>query len=180
MVMGERIELPEPTRSFLFEELLNRRDSVRQFQNELPTMVQLSRILWAGYGKNGRTVSSAGACYPLKIYVILESKVYQYNSSFLELVTDKVEEINYHNAPVIILIAANYEKMTKRYGKRAHRYLYIETGHVLQNIVIEAMHLELASVVVGGFRDGKIKRLLNIPHDPVCFICIGKSAKENL
>jgi SagB-type dehydrogenase family enzyme len=170
--MGQDIVVPKFDRLFLFEELLNRRDSIRQFSGEKIAIEQLSRILWAAYGNKGRVVPSAGAVYPLRIYVIMRDKVYRYKETILEFI--QKTDLNYYNAPLIVLVAANYTRMVQRYGKRAYRYIWIEVGQVLQNITIATMHLQLGSVVVGGFRDGKIKRLLGIPDDPICLICVGR------
>lgn len=144
------------------EELLNKRCSVRKYQPMPVSNEDLKRLLWAGYGRTsiGRTVPSAGACYPLKLYL-----------------TVKRNDFNYYDAPNYIVIATDYEKITRRYGERGYRYVYMEAGHVAQNITLMAIELGLATVMIGAFRDSKVKELLGINEEPIYIICIGLEAK---
>lgn len=122
----------------------------------------MGRLFWAGYGeaKLGRTVPSAGACYPLRLHSL-----------------ERGEGINYFDAPNYIVITVDYDKITKRYGERGKRYALLEAGHVAQNIVLQAIELGLATVMIGAFRDGKIKRILETDNDPLYIIPVGKEKK---
>ena len=143
------------------EELLKKRNSVRKYQSVPVSKDDLDKLLWAGYGKTpiGRTVPSAGACYPLKLYLV-----------------EKSDNFNYFDAPNYIVIAADYSRITKRYGDRGYRYTYMEAGHVAQNITLKAIELDLATVMVGAFNDKKIKGQLNINEEPIYIIPVGKEA----
>ena len=79
-------------------------------------------------------------------------------------------------APLNIIICANYSKIQFRYGHdRGIRYALIEVGHCAQNIHLQAVALGLGSVPIGAFQDKEVKRLLNLPEeiDPLYIIPVG-------
>jgi SagB-type dehydrogenase family enzyme len=78
-------------------------------------------------------------------------------------------------APVIIVIAAEYEKTTNRYGERGIRYVHMEAGHVGENIYLQAVALELGTVVVGAFLDVDLAQVMSLPEeqDPLYVMPIG-------
>ncbi len=78
------VELPKPklTSDFSIEKVLNERRSVRNYHDEPLTLEEVSQLLWSAYGitytKEGlpdfirggfKTAPSAGARYPLEIYL---------------------------------------------------------------------------------------------------------------
>ena len=78
------------------------------------------------------------------------------------------------DAPVNIIIAADYYRTTGHYGERGERYVHMEAGHVGQNIHLQAEVLNLGTVMVGAFRDERVKGALGIKEDPLYIIPIGK------
>lgn len=141
------------------EALLMKRNSVRKYQSTPVSQEDLDKLLWVGYGKTpiGRTVPSAGACYPLKLYL-----------------AEKKEGLNYYDAPHYIVIAVDYSKILKRYGERSYRYVYLEAGHVAQNITLRAIELGLGTIMIGAFNEGKVKKLLEIKEEPIYIIAVGR------
>jgi len=79
------------------------------------------------------------------------------------------------DAPLVIVIAALYERTTKRYGERGIRYVHIEVGHAGQNIYLQSESLGLGTVAVGAFYDEEVARVLNLPedHEPLYVMPIG-------
>jgi SagB-type dehydrogenase family enzyme len=65
-------------------------------------------------------------------------------------------------APVNIVIAAVFERTTGKYGERGVRYVWQETGHAAQNVYLQAVALGLGNVVVGGFNDTEVQRILEL------------------
>lgn len=131
---------------------------------------------------------SAGATYPLEIYVILKDKgFFQYNveNHSLKLVNEEnLEEKLSHaswdqefiaEAYLNIIICAEFSRTTWRYRQRGIRYVYIEVGHCAQNIHLEAVALGLASVPIGAYEDEQVKKVLSLPKkvEPLYIIPIG-------
>ncbi len=177
--------------SISLEECIFKRISNRNFKDEEIDIEKISQLLWAGQGKNIylRTVPSAGAIYPLELYVILKNKgIYHYNNNKNSLdlkmegnFAEKLAEISWNQVfiskvPLNIVICADFSKIQNRYGpERGIRYTLIEVGHCAQNIHLQAVALGLGSVPIGAFRDKKVKQFLELPEnlDPLYIIPIG-------
>ena len=196
---NEMIELPEPryNSEISIEKALSERRSVRTYTDEPITLEQLSQLLWAAQGitnKEGfRTAPSAGALYPLEIYIIvgnvidLDKGIYKYNileHKLLKIASgDKREDLSnaalgqdsIKNAAIDIIFSAVYERTTKKYGERAIKYIHIEVGHAAQNIFLQSVSLNLAGVPIGAFYDDKVKKLINMPEEeePLYIIPLG-------
>jgi SagB-type dehydrogenase family enzyme len=181
------IQLPEPERKgkLSFEETINQRRSVREYKDEPLTLSEVSQLLWSAQGlnaKGSRVVPSAGALYPLEIYLVvknvegLPSGVYHYlpNSHSLEIYlhNDIIERLTeaaleqemIREAAVNIIISGIFERTAVKYGERAVQYVYQESGHVSQNIYLECESLGLGTVSVGGFDQKAVDQLLGFPE----------------
>lgn len=187
------IDLPDPHFEGEIDEILYGRRSIRKFSEEPLETSDVSAILWAGMGNAQfrRTVPSAGACYPLELYAVIgdAAKIetgfyhYDYIEHRLELINDEDprEELCsaslgqkfMETAPLDIVIAADFERTTMRYGKRGRRYVQMEVGHVGQNIYLAAETLGLGTVAVGAFDDERVKEALELLLDPLYIMPIG-------
>lgn len=198
------IYLPSPSEKggMSLKEAIARRRSVRHFISESISRSQLSQILWAAGGINTssryRTVPSAGATYPLEIFVVcgqntveqIDEGIYHYNTDShsltlhhkgdvrLELAEAASDQEFVYQAPVDIVICADYERTTRRYGRRGERYVHMEVGHAGQNIYLQATALGLATVAVGAFSDEQVSQVLelDVRYHPLYIMPIGKPA----
>ena len=196
-----KVKLPEPRlqSEFSIEEALNKRRSIRDYKDEAITLQELSQLLWSAQGITGpwgfRTAPSAGGTYPLVVYVVvgdvegLEEGIFRHSPKEHEIV--KVVEGDHRaelakaslnqewveEGAIDIVIAADYEKTTKRYGERGRRYVQMEVGHAAQNLYLQAEALKLGMVVVGAFYDDQVADLLNLPkqEDPLYVIPVGRN-----
>jgi len=185
------LKLPKPLLkgNKSLEECIYERESVRKYKDKVIEIEKISQILWAAQGKKGqkRTVPSAGATYPLEIYVTLKNKGYfhyDFKNHVLKLINEedmvnKLAEEAWNQkfieeAYINILICADYSRTTQRYGERGIRYVYMEVGHCAQNIHLEAIALGLVSVPIGAFQDEGVKKVMNLPHniDPLYIVPI--------
>jgi len=191
------------------EEAIAYRRSIRSYRNEALSIQQLSQILWAAYGVSDpynrlKTTPSAGATYPLEIYVVVKTNgVLVDNNTYLkpgsykyladkhalvlvkegdlskELMEASLNQEWVGEAPVNIVIAAVFERTTRIYGDRGVRYVYMEVGHAGQNIYLEATALNLGCVVVGAFHDTMVKQVVGLGEneEPMYVIPIGVPEK---
>lgn len=181
---GEEIKLPEPQTGdgMLLESAMEKRRSVRAFSEKELEMEKISQILWAAQGitqesTGYRTAPSAGALYPLELFLVKSDGVYYYQPQGHKLIKIMDEDVRIQlaegsvfqgfiaTAPVSIVMAGVFERTTVKYGERGIRYVYIEAGHSCQNILLQAVALELGAVPVGAFDDDYIQGLLGLPED---------------
>jgi len=198
----EEIKLPSPQLEgkMSVEEALARRRSRRVFKDYSLTMEQISQLLWSAQGITEerigfRTAPSAGATYPLDIYLVLgkdkvenlKAGVYHYNphhhSLTIILEEDQRRELAraclrqkfIEDAPISLVITVEFSRITNRYGKRGIYYAYMEAGHVGQNVYLQAESLELGTVVIGAFYEEDVSQALNLPdqHIPLYVMPVG-------
>ena len=173
------------------ETALKLRRSIRSFKKDDLTDQELAQLLWAAQGltdKQGfRTAPLAGAVYPLEIYVIKEAGVFHYlpetHSLTLEVKEDRRPALaaaasgqNFIiEAPVSLVIAALFKKIEGSYRERARQYTYQESGHVAQNILLQATALGLGGVPVGAFNEKEVNTACTLPAEltPLYIIPIG-------
>jgi SagB-type dehydrogenase family enzyme len=79
-------------------------------------------------------------------------------------------------APAVFILSAIYERTTAKYGERGIRYVHMEAGHAAQNLLLQAVALNLSAVLVGAFDDLEVKRTLNLKTQeaPLYLIPVGK------
>jgi SagB-type dehydrogenase family enzyme len=197
---AEIIKLPQPyvDGKVSIEETLLLRRSVRDYKDMPLALNEISQLLWAAQGITNpfgfRTAPSAGALYPLEIYLVagnvknLSQGVYKYKPKSHTLINvikgDKRSELSaaalgqscVKKGTAVIVLAAVYERTMKKYGQRGIRYVHIEVGHASQNIYLQAVSLKLGTVVIGAFDDGKVKKVLHMQNaeQPLAIMPIGK------
>ena len=187
------LDLPDPrVRGELsLEEVLAARRSIREFSAEPLTMRDLSQRLWAAQGVSaswgGRTAPSAGALYPLEVYVVTAEGLYHYLPEGHEmevlahgnrrpsLAVAALGQSAVAEAPAVVVITAVYGRTSQKYGDRGARYVQLEAGHAAQNVLLEAVSLGLGAVPIGAFADSAVKGVLDTPpdHAPLYLIAVG-------
>jgi len=197
----EMIKLPKPRykSDFSLEEAINKRRSVRSYKDEPLSLEEVSQLLWAAQGITEvswglRTAPSAGALYPLKVYLVvgkvkgLEAGVYEYHPKEHALRKildkDKREELTIaclnqsyiKESAVSLVFSAIFGRTTQKYGEREIRYVYMEAGHASQNVYLQAEALNLGTVVIGAFNDFQVKKILQLSKEesPLYVMPVGK------
>jgi SagB-type dehydrogenase family enzyme len=191
---GEVTALPEPSLkgSLTLEEAFLKRRSVREFSPEPLSISEIAQLLWAAQGitdsRGFRTAPSAGALYPLELYVVLEGGVFHYDPQAHSLITVSAGDLrsDLHsvslrqdailNAPMILVITAVFSRTEAKYGRaRSPRYVHLEAGHAAQNALLQAVSLGLGAVPIGAFEDSRVQEVLSlsVDHEPLYLIPIG-------
>jgi SagB-type dehydrogenase family enzyme len=173
------------------EETLSARRSIRRYTHEPLTWEEIGQLLWAAQGITrdwgARTAPSAGALYPLELYVALSKGLYHYRPQGHQvdvvvhgdlregLWEAGLKQDWIRQAPAVYIICAVYARTSVKYGGRAERYVHLEAGHAAENLLLQAVALGLGGVPIGAFHDGKVKDLLGLPEDqdPLYLIPIG-------
>jgi SagB-type dehydrogenase family enzyme len=173
------------------EDAIAGRRSAREFADEPLTWQEVSQLLWAAQGitdpRGLRAAPSAGALYPLETYVVLAEGAYHYlpQRHAIQLLSERdlrgdlwnagLRQDALRQAPTIFVIAAVYERTEAKYGERAERYVELEAGHAAQNMLLQAVVLELGAVPIGAFYDDQVMAALGLPGDcrPLYLIPVG-------
>jgi len=191
--MAEIMKLPKPNKSgsMPLEQAIAVRRSRRHFLPKPLTLEQIGQLAWAAQGQDEgskyRTTPSAGATYPLELFVITDEGMFRYLPAkhSLEKLTDQDlrsllasaawgQEF-VQAAPLILVFAADFTRTTGRYGKRGIRYVYMEAGHAAQNVHLQAEALGLGSVAVGAFDDAAVSTVLSLQDnlEPLYLVVVG-------
>jgi SagB-type dehydrogenase family enzyme len=166
---------------------LGQRRSVRRFRDSPLQEAELSQLLWAMQGITWmdrrlalRTAPSAGALYPVETYAVIhtvegiEPGVYHYGVEKHELEQLKAgdfrkdvaqaaldQEIAYR-ANVVFAWTAIFERSKWKYRQRAYRYVYLDAGHIAQNVALGAVALGLGSCQIAALYDEEVNALLGV------------------
>ena len=184
------IPLPEPSMPeavSLWDVIMNRR-SRRQFApHKTMTLQQVSTLLWAGQGITAqqgdmllRTTPSAGALYTIETYFYAQSvsgldrgfyhfrpRVFDlefmregdYTSSLAEAA---LKQSMVKKAQITFIWSAVIDRAKWKYKDRAYRYMYLDAGHIAQNLYLAAEALGLGMCVIGAFYDESVNCLIGI------------------
>lgn len=184
-----KIELPAPKtdKPTSLDQTLKQRKSIRDFQQTTISLDHLSYLLWASTGIQRieagyefRTAPSAGALYPIETYVIanniqgLATGLYHYaiKDHYLEqlkkadlrtaITAAALEQSFCAAAAVVFVWTAIFQRCKWKYGQRAYRYIYLDAGHIAQNLALAAVSLNLGSCEIGALYDDQVNKILDI------------------
>jgi SagB-type dehydrogenase family enzyme len=193
------IDLPPPVFDgpMSLEKALLERRSVRTYKDEPLTLADISQILWAAQGitepKRGlRTAPSARALYPLNLYLLvgkvtgLPVGLYRYQPQGHKILKihegDKKAELHATVGQAPIRGAAAVIVVTGMSRVSDVRWIYLEGGHAAQNILLQAHSRKIGAVVMGGFRDEDVRKVLNVreSEQPVYIIPMGRKQDEKM
>lgn len=186
------VSLPKPslTGRLSVEAALQARRSRRDYTSDSLNLRQVGQMLWAAQGVTtnwgGRTAPSAKSAYPITVYLVaykvidLNPGVYRYlpgerealhqiqlvkSGDFRENLAAAIGQNAAANPPALLLVTGDMDKMAKAFdNKRMDNDVYLEVGHVAENLYLEAESLNLGMVVMGGFDQTKVRAVLNLPE----------------
>lgn len=196
------VYLPKPTYegNTSIERALKERRSHRKYSDTSLSLEEISQILWSAQGvseggRRLRTAPSAGALYPLEIYLIagkvegIPKGIYKYSplthSIKISQEGDQRQKLLtccqpfVRKAPAIIAITGVYDRTAAKYGKRSKQYVHIEAGAAGQNIYLQCESLGIGTTFVGAFIDSRLRSILSLPGDehPLGIMPLGKRIK---
>jgi len=181
------LSIPKSTASTPFDETAKRRRSIRRYSAKPISEAQLSYLLWMSTGiqreerkHEFRTVPSAGALYPIETYIVanriagLKRGIYHYSirshsleglklGDFSRKVTiAALEQKMCSEAAVVFVWTAIFARSKWKYAQRAYRYIYLDAGHIAQNLALAASSIGLGSCQIGAFYDDEVNRIIEV------------------
>ncbi len=194
-----KIELPpfEPSRAMSLDQTLKSRKSIRDFLPKSISKGQLGYLLWSSTGiqrvEEGyefRTAPSAGALYPIETYIVandvkdLESGIYHYSIQKHQLEQIRLGGFGRQvtaaalgqgmcaTASVVFIWSAMFERCKWKYSQRAYRYIYLDAGHIAENLALAAVSLNLGTCEIGALFDDQINAIIGIDGIEESTICM--------
>ncbi len=143
-----------------------------------------------------RTVPSGGALYPLEVYVItsvdigyLEKGLYYFHKEKEDIILLKKGNFRgklkklllEHNetietASLFLIVTACFSRGCEKYSNRGYRHIFLEAGHLAQNVCLYCIEQNLGSVEISGFLDEKLCSFLEInarDESPITILAVG-------
>ncbi len=182
-----RLSRPQTDGGAPIWQVIERRRSVRNFQDAPLSQADLSQLLWAsqgitkaGPGTKFRSAPSAGALYPVETYLVvhavegIEPGVYHYGVESHQLEQLKTGDFRRavaqaaldqqiaFRANLVFVWTAIFERAKWKYKQRAYRYVYLDAGHIAQNVALGAVALELGSCQIAALYDDEANALLDV------------------
>lgn len=187
--LAERVALPRDW-SLLearITPLLQKRRSIRKFSNTILPLQAFSYMLWASQGITAaagnhllRTAPSAGALYPIETYISvqhvegLKEGIYHLDVASFELELVKpgnhaddialacLNQQFLSKAAAVFIWSAIYRRNLSKYGDRGLRYIYMDAGHICQNVLLAAEANGCGACPVAAFFDEEVNSILGI------------------
>jgi SagB-type dehydrogenase family enzyme len=184
-----KVALPAftPREQMSLDKALRLRKSTRDFKERPILLEQLSYLLWAStgiqrteYGYQFRTAPSAGALYPIETYIIansvqeLPAGLYHYAIRQPHLEQIKLGDLSRQiaeaalgqevcaAAPAVFVWSAVFNRCKYKYGQRAYRYIYMDAGHIAENLALAAVSLSLGTCQIGALFDDEVNKLIGL------------------
>ena len=174
------------------------RRSSREFSDQSITFSELSQLLWATQGITSRewgfefrVSPSAGALYPIETYLVVNrveeipSGLYHHSIRDTKLVLLKEGHFGsdlshaglgqqmLEEASCVFIWTAIVERSKWKYRERAYRYIYMDVGHIGQNLYLAATSLDLGCCTVGAFFDEEVDRLIGVDGEKEVSVYLG-------
>ena len=186
---SERLSLdPESGRraADLWQAVAARR-SQRDYRERPLTQEELAALLWATQGITGamggyhfRASPSAGALYPVETYLAVHQVEgvtpgiwhFQVLDFTLELVAAGdfrqplvaagLSQSFLGEAGAVFIWTGVLNRARWKYRERVVRYLFLDAGHICQNLMLAATALNLGVCPVGAFFDEEVERIVGV------------------
>ena len=184
-----KAKLPAPERAggMPIWEAVGRRRSVRNYRSSPVSAADLSQLLWASQGVTKvmgeyalRSAPSAGALYPVETYLSvqvvegIEPGIYHYGvrehelellrpGDFRSAVAEAALDQGFlAEAAVVFAWTAVFARSKWKYKERAYRYVYLDAGHIAQNVALAAVALGLGSCQIAALYDDEVNVILGV------------------
>jgi SagB-type dehydrogenase family enzyme len=192
------IKVPDQKGGKPLWETIAKRRSVREFSDDPITFFELSQLIWAtqgittkAWGFDFRTVPSAGALYPIETYIVanrveeIPTGFYYYHVKETQLTLLREGHFGpdlsraglgqemLEEAAAVFVWTAIVQRSKWKYRERAYRYIYMDVGHIGQNLYLAATALNLGCCTVGAFYDQEVDHLIGVDGKEEVSIYLG-------
>ena len=169
------------------DKALKVRKSVRHFSNTPLTLEQLSYLVWSASGVQRiehdfafRTAPSAGGLFPIETYLVVNNVVgvspglYHYCITKHALETLRPGEYGIQlsdaamgqsmcaHSSIVFIWTSIFQRTRWKYGSRAYRYIYLDAGHMAENVALTAAAMGLGTCAIAAIFDDEVNEILGV------------------
>jgi len=178
---------PETTGGPPLWDAIRRRRSIRRYPGAPLTAAELSQLLWATQGLTHspraghlRAAPSAGGLHPIETYLSIQevegiaAGIYHYAVGDHTLETLETGDMRKRvsaagldqdlllDAHCVFIWTAVFQRCGWKYRQRAYRYIYLDAGHLAQNLALACAGMGLASCQVAALYDDEVNALVGV------------------
>jgi SagB-type dehydrogenase family enzyme len=196
-----RVEIP----ALDLRDAIAGRETCRRYREQNLTLDELSFLLWATQGVKSvtprpvtlRTVPSAGARHAFETYLLvnqvdgLEAGLYRYaaikhalipvelSAGVNERITHAcLDQKQVQTSAVTFMWVAVVDRMAWRYVERGYRYLFLDAGHICQNLYLAAEPLNCGVCAIAAYDDDLVNSALSLDGESQFVAYIGSLGKK--
>jgi len=151
-------------------EAIKKRRSIRAFKDaNIPNSI-IEKLIDAA-----RWAPSAGNIQPWEFIIVRKTETKR------KLAAAALSQTFIEEAPVVIVVCADYQRSARQYGSRGEAlYCIQDTAAAIQNIHLAATAMGLGTCWIGAFQEESVKELLKIPDGirPIAIIPLGYPAES--
>ncbi len=171
--------------------VIEKRRTLRSYARDPLTLAELSYLLWCTQGVRKVTTSpspgtlrnapSAGGKHPFETFLLvnrvegLKPGLYRFlavDHKLVEVDTSDgltgnvvkgcLDQQHVGTSAVTFIWVAVAQRTAWRYNTRGYRYMYLDAGHVCQNLYLSAESIGCGACAIGAYSDNEMDRLLDL------------------
>jgi len=186
-------------------QLVEKRESLRKYLKKPLTLEELSLLLWGTQGVKSltekqlskRTVPSAGSRHPFETYLLvnnvtgLSPGLYRYlalshklarlpgREDINQTLTEAcLKQQHVKTSAVTFIWIAVPQRTVWRYSQRAYRYIFLDVGHVCQNLYLLAEAIDCGVCAIAAFDDDLANQAIGLDDDGLFVIYLASLGKR--
>jgi len=186
-------------------QLIEKRETLRKYLDKPLTLGEFSYLLWGTQGVKSltekiiskRMVPSAGSRHPFETYLLVNNVtglapgLYRYLALSHKLAKlPRRENINQtlteaclmqqhvKTSAVTFVWVAVPHRMVWRYSQRGYRYIYLDAGHVCQNLYLLAEAIDCGVCAIAAFDDDLVNRTIGLDGEDLFAIYLASLGKR--
>ncbi len=194
-----------PLKKIDLVQLVEKRESLRKYIDKQLSLEELSFLLWGTQGVKSltekplskRTVPSAGSRHPFETYLLvndvtgLSSGLYRYlalshklarlpgRENINQMLTEAcLKQQHVKNSAVTFIWVAVPHRTVWRYSQRGYRYIYLDAGHVCQNLYLLAEAIDCGVCAIAAFDDDLTNQAIGLDGEDLFVIYLASIGKR--
>ena len=186
-------------------ELVEKRETLRKYLDKPLTLEELSFLLWGTQGVKSltekplskRTVPSAGSRHPFETYMLvnnvtgLSPGLFRYlalshklarlpgRENINQTLTEAcLMQQHVKTSAVTFIWVAVPQRTVWRYSQRGYRYIYLDAGHVCQNLYLLAEAIDCGVCAIAAFNDDLANQAIGLDGKDLFVIYLASMGKR--